>query len=91
MTYQLIYVDPPWQYGNKISNGAAVNHSKRMSMALPAFAAGWLPMSKTMRIGMFHRWLLNWMVSPYHLANGRFASSGRKAMSACTLFLSGLK
>ncbi|MBZ7490664.1 DNA methyltransferase, partial [Klebsiella michiganensis] len=26
MTYQLIYVDPPWQYGNKISNGAAENH-----------------------------------------------------------------
>lgn len=28
---------------------------------------------------------------PVPLANGRFASSGRKAMSACTRFLSGLK
>ncbi|PLL93888.1 DNA methyltransferase, partial [Klebsiella michiganensis] len=33
MTYQLIYVDPPWQYGNKISNGAAVNHYDTMSLA----------------------------------------------------------
>ena len=32
MTYQLIYVDPPWQYGNKISNGAAVNHYDTMSL-----------------------------------------------------------
>jgi len=32
MTYQLIYVDPPWQYGNKISNGAAVNHYETMSL-----------------------------------------------------------
>ncbi|SYS38148.1 MT-A70 family methyltransferase [Klebsiella pneumoniae] len=33
MTYQLIYVDPPWQYGNKISNGAAENHYSTMSLA----------------------------------------------------------
>lgn len=33
MTYQLIYVDPPWQYGNKISNGAAENHHSTMSLA----------------------------------------------------------
>lgn len=33
MTYQLIYVDPPWQYGNKISNGAAENHYDTMSLA----------------------------------------------------------
>lgn len=32
MTYQLIYVDPPWQYGNKISNGAAENHYETMSL-----------------------------------------------------------
>ncbi|EAZ5304612.1 DNA methyltransferase [Salmonella enterica subsp. enterica] len=32
MTYQLIYVDPPWQYGNKISNGAAVNHYNTLSL-----------------------------------------------------------
>ncbi|MEF3108833.1 MT-A70 family methyltransferase [Raoultella sp. WB_B2P2-3] len=32
MTYQLIYVDPPWQYGNKISNGAAENHYTTMSL-----------------------------------------------------------
>lgn len=33
MTYQLIYVDPPWQYGNKISNGAAENHYATMSLS----------------------------------------------------------
>ncbi|ENZ3699246.1 MT-A70 family methyltransferase [Klebsiella quasipneumoniae] len=33
MTYQLIYVDPPWQYGNKISNGAAENHYSTMNLA----------------------------------------------------------
>lgn len=33
MTYQLIYVDPPWQYGNKISNGAAENHYSTMSLS----------------------------------------------------------
>ncbi|MDY7621040.1 MT-A70 family methyltransferase [Raoultella planticola] len=33
MTYQLIYVDPPWQYGNKISNGAAENHYTTMSLS----------------------------------------------------------
>jgi hypothetical protein len=33
MTYQLIYVDPPRQYGNKISNGAAENHYSTMSLA----------------------------------------------------------
>ncbi|AIN17421.1 MT-A70 family protein [Yersinia rochesterensis] len=30
--YQLIYCDPPWQYGNKSSNGAAVNHYRTMSL-----------------------------------------------------------
>lgn len=30
--YQLIYCDPPWQYGNKASNGAAVNHYSTMSL-----------------------------------------------------------
>jgi N6-adenosine-specific RNA methylase IME4 len=33
MTYQLIYVDPPWQYGNTISNGAAENHYQTMTLA----------------------------------------------------------
>lgn len=33
MTYQLIYADPPWSYGNTISNGAAGNHYSTMSMA----------------------------------------------------------
>lgn len=33
MTYQLIYADPPWQYSNKISNGAAENHYSTMTMA----------------------------------------------------------
>lgn len=32
MKYQLIYADPPWTYGNKISNGAANNHYKTMSL-----------------------------------------------------------
>jgi N6-adenosine-specific RNA methylase IME4 len=30
--YDLIYCDPPWEYGNKISNGAACNHYSTMSM-----------------------------------------------------------
>lgn len=30
--YQLIYCDPPWTYGNKASNGAAVNHYSTMSL-----------------------------------------------------------
>jgi len=33
MNYQLIYADPPWSYGNTISNGAAGNHYGTMSMA----------------------------------------------------------
>lgn len=32
MKYDLIYCDPPWEYGNKISNGAACNHYSTMSM-----------------------------------------------------------
>lgn len=32
MSYQLIYADPPWQYGNKISNGAAGNHYSTMTL-----------------------------------------------------------
>ncbi|MGP3038443.1 MT-A70 family methyltransferase [Serratia nevei] len=42
MTYQLIYADPPWSYGNTISNGAAGNHYNTMCMAdlkrLPVWA-----------------------------------------------------
>jgi N6-adenosine-specific RNA methylase IME4 len=41
MTYSLIYADPPWQYGNNASNGAAKDHDT-MSMAdlkrLPVWA-----------------------------------------------------
>lgn len=32
MSYQLIYADPPWSYGNKISNGAAGNHYSTMTL-----------------------------------------------------------
>ncbi|HIF4795024.1 TPA: MT-A70 family methyltransferase, partial [Citrobacter freundii] len=32
MKYDLIYCDPPWEYGNRISNGAACNHYSTMSM-----------------------------------------------------------
>ena len=32
MTYQLIYVDPPWDYKNKVSNGAASNHYPTMKI-----------------------------------------------------------
>lgn len=32
MTYDLIYCDPPWEYGNRISNGAACNHYSTMNM-----------------------------------------------------------
>jgi len=32
MTYQLIYADPPWTYGNKVSNGAAGNHYSTMTL-----------------------------------------------------------
>ncbi|WP_210496383.1 MT-A70 family methyltransferase [Pantoea ananatis] len=42
MPYQLIYADPPWEYGNKISNGAAKNHYSTMSITdlkrLPVWA-----------------------------------------------------
>ncbi|NDL12676.1 DNA methyltransferase [Photorhabdus sp. HUG-39] len=31
MKYELIYADPPWQYNNKASNGAADNHYKTTS------------------------------------------------------------
>ncbi len=41
-TYSLIYADPPWQYGNNASNGAAKDHYETMSMAdlkrLPVWA-----------------------------------------------------
>lgn len=30
--YDLIMADPPWQYGNKISNGAAGNHYSTMTL-----------------------------------------------------------
>lgn len=30
--YSLIYSDPAWSYGNKISNGAAVDHYPTMSL-----------------------------------------------------------
>lgn len=29
--YQIIYADPPWNYSNKVSNGAAVNHYSTMT------------------------------------------------------------
>jgi N6-adenosine-specific RNA methylase IME4 len=32
MNYELIYCDPPWQYGNKASRGAAENHYPTMGM-----------------------------------------------------------
>lgn len=32
MKYGLIYADPPWQYGNTISRGAAGNHYSTMSL-----------------------------------------------------------
>jgi len=32
MSYKLIYADPPWQYQNKISNGAAANHYPTMKL-----------------------------------------------------------
>ncbi|MGM7654035.1 MT-A70 family methyltransferase [Serratia marcescens] len=32
MTYQLIYADPPWDYKNKASNGAASNHYSTMKI-----------------------------------------------------------
>ncbi|TNG94853.1 DNA methyltransferase [Pasteurellaceae bacterium USgator11] len=30
--YQIIYADPPWNYSNKVSNGAAVNHYATMKL-----------------------------------------------------------
>lgn len=30
--YSLIYADPPWSYGNTISNGAAVDHYSTMKL-----------------------------------------------------------
>lgn len=42
MPYQLIYADPPWQYNNSVSNGAAEDHYSTMTMAdlkrLPVWA-----------------------------------------------------
>ena len=32
MSYQLIYVDPPWDYKNKASNGAASDHYSTMKL-----------------------------------------------------------
>ena len=32
MPYQLIYADPPWQYNNSASNGAATDHYSTMSI-----------------------------------------------------------
>ncbi|QHJ83847.1 MAG: hypothetical protein [Bacteriophage sp.] len=31
-TYDVLYVDPPWKYNNKASNGAAENHYSTMSL-----------------------------------------------------------
>lgn len=31
--YSLIYADPPWSYGNTISNGAAADHYSTMKEA----------------------------------------------------------
>lgn len=33
MGYKLIYADPPWSYGNKISNGNAQHHYSTMTLA----------------------------------------------------------
>ncbi|WP_034912975.1 MT-A70 family methyltransferase [Erwinia sp. 9145] len=30
--YRLIYADPPWEYGNEVSNGAAKNHYSTMKL-----------------------------------------------------------
>ena len=30
--YQIIYADPPWNYSNKVSNGAATNHYATMKL-----------------------------------------------------------
>ena len=30
--YSLLYVDPPWSYGNTISNGAAADHYSTMKL-----------------------------------------------------------
>jgi N6-adenosine-specific RNA methylase IME4 len=30
--YSLIYADPPWSYGNTISNGAAADHYSTMKL-----------------------------------------------------------
>lgn len=30
--YQIIYADPPWNYSNKVSNGAATNHYSTMKL-----------------------------------------------------------
>lgn len=30
--YSLLYVDPPWAYGNTISNGAAADHYSTMKL-----------------------------------------------------------
>ncbi|OZT31971.1 DNA methyltransferase, partial [Salmonella enterica subsp. enterica serovar Heidelberg] len=32
MGYSLIYADPPWEYGNTVSNGAAENHYGTMKL-----------------------------------------------------------
>lgn len=32
MSYQLIYVDPPWDYKNKVSNGSASDHYPTMKL-----------------------------------------------------------
>lgn len=32
MKYSLIYVDPAWEYGNTVSNGAATNHYGTMKL-----------------------------------------------------------
>lgn len=32
MAYQLIYADPPWDYKNRVSNGAAINHYPTMKI-----------------------------------------------------------
>ena len=32
MKYDIIYADPPWQYNNKITRGAAESHYPTMSL-----------------------------------------------------------
>ncbi len=54
MNYDLIYCDPPWEYGNRISNGAACNHYSTMSIEdLKRLLSGlWLLITPYWRCGI---------------------------------------